>query len=272
MKSGPERARRRARCRRARGRTHRSRPTCRRGCGGPPRGRPASRRGPRPRTRTRTARSAGSFSSAGLHDMIRTHGRPDAASAGNADDVVLDDHVRRELVEDLVEPRVDVLRAVDEGLEGRGDELAELLERRLAEDRRRVADEVDPELAGDLGHLGRRAEAHQPLLEPLGLERPGERLLDDEHDAMAARAQDLADPDAVVGRAVGTLGEEDDRPGVGHVALPLRIRRRSSPTGAAIRSVTLQTERYRPIAMARTRATAAPIANAASIQDQRTSR
>ena len=28
--------------------------------------------------------TAGSFSSAGLQDMIRTHGRPDAASAGNA--------------------------------------------------------------------------------------------------------------------------------------------------------------------------------------------
>ena len=43
--------------------------------------------------------------------------------------------------------------------------------RGLAEDRRRVADEVDPELARDLGHLGRRPEAHQPLLEALRLER-----------------------------------------------------------------------------------------------------
>ena len=86
-----------------------------------------------------------------------------------------------------VESRVDVLRAVDERLPGRRDELAQLLERRLAEDRRRVADEVDPELAGDLRDLGRRPETHQPLLEALRLERARERLLDDEHDPMAPR-------------------------------------------------------------------------------------
>ena len=81
---------------------------------------------------------------------------------------------------------------------------------------RRVADEVDPELAGDLGLGGRRAEPHQALLEALRLERAGERFLDDEDDAVAARPQDLADPDAVVGRPVGALGEEDDRPRVAH--------------------------------------------------------
>ena len=41
-------------------------------------------------------------------------------------------------------------------LGGQGD--AELLDRGLSEDRRRVADEVDPELAGDLGDLRRRPE------------------------------------------------------------------------------------------------------------------
>ena len=45
---------------------------------------------------------------------------------------------------------------------------------------------------------------------PLASSVPGERLLDDEHDAMATRPQDLADPDAVVGRAEGAFGEEDD--------------------------------------------------------------
>jgi hypothetical protein len=49
------------------------------------------------------------------------------------------------------------------------------------------------------------------LLEAPGLERAGERLLDDEDDAGAALAQDLADADAVVRRAVCALGEEDDR-------------------------------------------------------------
>ncbi|HET9124584.1 MAG TPA: hypothetical protein VFN65_06850, partial [Solirubrobacteraceae bacterium] len=47
----------------------------------------------------------------------------------------------------------------------------------------------------------------------LGLERPREGLLDDEHDAVAAAAQHVADPDAVVRRAEGALGEEDDRAG-----------------------------------------------------------
>ncbi len=133
-------------------------------------------------------------------------------------DVVLDDDVGLELVEDLEQPRVDVLRAVDQRLEGRRDERLELLDGRLAEDRRGVADEVDPELARDL-RLGRRgAEAHQPFLEALRLERPGERFLDDEHDPVAALAQDGADPRAVVGRTVGPFGEEHDRPGVGHRA------------------------------------------------------
>ena len=54
-------------------------------------------------------------------------------------------------------------------------------------------------------------EPHQPLLEAARLERAGERLLEDEHDAVAALAQHLADARAVVGRAVGALGEEDDR-------------------------------------------------------------
>ena len=62
-------------------------------------------------------------------------------------DVVLDDHVGLELVEDLDEPLVDVARAVEQRLPGRGDELPELLEGRLAEDGRRLADEVLPELA-----------------------------------------------------------------------------------------------------------------------------
>ena len=93
---------------------------------------------------------------------------------------------------------------------------------------------------GDL-RLGRwRAEPHQALLEPLGLERPGERLLDDEHDPMAARAQHVADPDAVVGRAEGALGEEDDGARVGHGRLLLQWTLQMMPTHAGRRSAALQ--------------------------------
>ena len=47
---------------------------------------------------------------------------------------------------------------------------------------------------GTSGSAGRGPEAHQPFLEALRLERPGERFLDDEHDPVAALAQDGADP------------------------------------------------------------------------------
>ena len=87
----------------------------------------------------------------------------------------------------------------------------ELLDRRLAEHRRGVADEVLPELARVLVRLGGRGQPHETFLEPLLLERAGEGLLGDEDDPMTAAAQDVADPDAVVGRPVGALGEEDER-------------------------------------------------------------
>ena len=53
-------------------------------------------------------------------------------------------------------------------------------------------------------------EPHEPFLESLRLEVARERLLDDEDDTVAAVAEHLADPDAVVRRAVRPLGEEDD--------------------------------------------------------------
>src|SRR6476646_11755178 len=105
---------------------------------------------------------------------------------------------------------MDVHRAIDEGAPCRRHELAELLDRRLAKDRRCVANEVDPELARDLVDLRLRPQAHQSLLETLRLERPGERLLHDEDHAVASRAKHLADPDAVVRRAERTLRKEDD--------------------------------------------------------------
>jgi hypothetical protein len=63
-----------------------------------------------------------------------------------ADDVVLDDEVGLQLVDDLAQALVDVASPVDERLEGRGDELGQLLGGRFAEDRGGVADEVLPEL------------------------------------------------------------------------------------------------------------------------------
>ena len=83
--------------------------------------------------------------------------------------------------------------------------------RRLAKDRRGIADEVLPELAGRFRHLRRRPEPHQPLLESLRLEAACKRLLDHEDHPVAASAQHLPDPDAVVRRAIGAFGKEDDR-------------------------------------------------------------
>ena len=80
----------------------------------------------------------------------------------------------------------------------------------LTEDGRRVADEVLPELTWLLGLSRRRGKTDQPFLEPLRLEGPRERLLHDEHDAVAPPAQDIRDPDAVVRRPEGPLRKEDD--------------------------------------------------------------
>ncbi len=157
-------------------------------------------------------------------------GPPGVVDRREAHDVVLHDHVGLDLVEDLAQPIVDVARAVAQRPPGRLDELRELLDRRLAEDRRGVADEVLPELARLLLDLRRRPEAHQPLLESLRLERAGERLLDHEDDAMPALDEHLADSDAVVRRAIGALGEEDDRTHgrqPSHARL-LRVKARSS--------------------------------------------
>ncbi len=153
------------------------------------------------------------------------------------DDVVLHDDVRPDLVEDLPEPVVHVPRPVDERLPRRLDEAAELVDRRRPEDRRGVADEVLPELAGGLLDLRPGPEAHEALLEALRLEVPRERLLDDEDDARAPRPEHLADPHAVVRGAVRALGEEDDRrTGSAHgTSLSLRGRTRaplSAPRGS----------------------------------------
>jgi hypothetical protein len=126
-------------------------------------------------------------------------------------DVVLDDHVRAHLVEDLAEAIVHVLRPVDQRLPRRVNEPLELLDRRLAEHRAGVADEVLPELARLLLGLGRGLEPHQAFLEALLLERACKRLLDDEHDPVPALPERLPDADAVIRGPVGALREEDNR-------------------------------------------------------------
>ena len=150
-----------------------------------------------------------------MQETIRTHGRPLAGIAGKPTTLSSTTTSGATSVENLGEPLVDVTRPVDERLPGREDELAELLEGALAEDGRRVADEVLPELARLLGLRGRGREPHRPLLEPFRLERAGERLLDDEDDPVAAPAQHVADAHAVVRGTERALGEEDDRPAGG---------------------------------------------------------
>ena len=157
------------------------------GCGRARRGTRPSPSGRPPDSRRRPAGCRGRGSRAGCTRRCAPTGRPQAGSAGKARHVVLADDVGLELADDLLEPRVHVARAVGQRAPGRLEELAQLLDRRLAERRRRVADEVLPELPGRLLDLGRRPEPHEPLLEAARLERAGERLLDDEHDAVAAR-------------------------------------------------------------------------------------
>src|SRR5262249_39686721 len=121
---------------------------------------------------------------------------------------------------DLEQARLHVLGAVDQGLEGGLDELAQLLDRGLAEDRRRVADEVLPELAGRLLDLGLGPQPHQRLVEAALRQRALARLLDHEHDAVSPRLQLLTDADTVVGRAVRAFGKEDDRLATHEAFLP----------------------------------------------------
>ena len=65
--------------------------------------------------------------------------------------------------------------------------------------------------------LGRRREVDEVLDEPERLEPARPRRLGGEHDPVAAPAQDVADADAVVRRAVGRLGHEQDGQRLGHV-------------------------------------------------------
>ena len=56
-----------------------------------------------------------------------------------------------------------------------------------------------------------RDEPNEALLEASRLERAGEGVFDDEHDAVAALAQHRSHADAVIGRPECPLGEKRDR-------------------------------------------------------------
>ena len=155
-------------------------------------------------------RNSGSFISAGLQEAIRTQRRPAAGTAGKATTL------SSTITSSSTSPMISVSRSstylapsISAWNVGAMNP-SSVLDRRPAEDRA-VPDVVLPELAGVLVGLGRRAEAHQPLLERCSASA-GERLLDHEHGAVPAVAQDVGDADAVIGRPVGALEEEQNRP------------------------------------------------------------
>ena len=87
---------------------------------------------------------------------------------------------------------------------------------------------------GRLLHLGRRSEAHQPLLEPARLEGAGERLLDDEHDADAAACSTWPIPTQLF---VGPYAPSGKNTTVGSAATPrtsVKLERRTYHPGVAI--------------------------------------
>ncbi len=135
---------------------------------------------------------------------------------GEADDVVLHDDVGAHPADDPDELLLAVPRAADQLLPYRFDPGLQLLDRRLLELRRRVADEVLPELPG-IGVIGvvsvvgrRRGEVDQVLGKAERREPSFPRRLGGENHVMAAAAQHIADPDAVVRGPVGALRHEQD--------------------------------------------------------------
>ena len=119
---------------------------------------------------------------------------------------------RRLLCADLSAP-LSQKRAIDERLPRRLHERPELLDGRLAELRRRVSDEVFPELPGVLlARLRRRwrGEVDEVFHEAHRLKPATPRCLGCKDDPVAASAKDIADPDAIVRRAVGRLRHEQD--------------------------------------------------------------
>src|SRR5262249_23176999 len=133
----------------------------------------------------------------------------------------LDDDIRRCAGDDVAELLLAVLCAVDELDPDRLYPGVELLDRRLAEFGRGVADEVLPELTGVLRGVRGRSQVDQILLEPQRGEFAGPGRLSREDDPVAALTQHVTDTDAVVRRSVGTLGHEQHRQLRHRVSRPL---------------------------------------------------
>ena len=146
------------------------------------------------------------------HDPHERH--PGGHQGREADHIVLDDDIRPGALDDLSQPRLAVLCAADELLPDRPYPRVQLLDRRLAELWRGVADEILPELPGTLASRRtgiRRCQVDKVLLKAKRLQPPLPGRLGREHDPVTAAAQNITDPDAVVGRPVRALGHEQDR-------------------------------------------------------------
>ena len=132
---------------------------------------------------------------------------------GKAHHVVLDDHVRSYLGDDLAQAWLRVFRTVDERLVRGTHERLELIERRLAELWSCLGDEVRPELARILCLCiwRRLGKIDERFLESVRLELPLPGCLAREHHPVTALDQEVAEPDALIGRPVRGLGEEKNR-------------------------------------------------------------
>ena len=127
---------------------------------------------------------------------------------------------------DLAQPWLAVLGAVDERLICGLDERCQLFDGRLAELWRGLGDEVGPELSGVLLAFAfcRFGEVDEFLDEAERLELARPRALGGEHDGVATIAQDGGQPDALVRRPVCGLRPEHDRQGFRHRRTFLRAR------------------------------------------------
>ena len=136
---------------------------------------------------------------------------------GKAVDVVLDDHVWSLPLNDRLQLWLAVHGAVNQRLPRRLNELRELLDCWQPKHGSRLADEVDPELTGRrLRPVGRRVvcrwrwrKVDEILDEAHRLQPALPTRLGGEDDGMTAFAQDVADPNAVVGWAVRAFGHEE---------------------------------------------------------------
>jgi hypothetical protein len=142
---------------------------------------------------------------------MRTHGAPLVTTAGKPTTLSSTITSGRSSAKIASSRGLHILRTVDQLGPDRIDQSVELLDGRSAELGGGVPDEVLPELPGLFLGLGLGLEAHQAFLESLGLQGPGKGFLHHEHDPVAAVAQRVSDPDAIVRGPEGPFGEEDDR-------------------------------------------------------------